>query len=155
MKLLSSVIAAAILSAILPAQGATTDPLKQIYRVSGVTDNGGAGNTGIATAINCTNLSSVTELIRFAIWQSDGSVIFNHSFVVNSRITFRVSTHATSVFEEVLLLPNVTIGAGIAIIHSTSLQVHCSAMIVDAAASVPQGIALHMVRVNPTPNTQE
>jgi hypothetical protein len=31
----------------------------------------------------------------------------------------------------------------------------CSAMIVDAATTVPQGIALHMQRFNPLDNTQE
>ena len=64
MKLLSSVVAIGVLSAIWPAQaqvrgeaGATaplavTDPLKIIYRVAGVFDTGSFPNAGVATAFS-------------------------------------------------------------------------------------------------------
>jgi hypothetical protein len=156
MKLLSSVVAAAILSAILPAQGATTDPLKTIYRVPGVRDNGGGAQTGVATSFFCSNLSSVPETIRFVVRSAAGTVVGDQSFQMPSLRTVTASTHETTLFSETLVLtPGSGIIQGMAVILSTSLNVHCSAMIVDAAATVPQGIALHMVRVNPAPNTQE
>jgi len=41
------------------------------------------------------------------------------------------------------------------VIASTTTFIFCSAMIVDAGASTPQGIALHLVRFNPMPGTTE
>jgi hypothetical protein len=66
-----------------------------------------------------------------------------------------VSTHGTAIFSDFALAPGTAINQGSAVIQSTSVNVHCSGMIVDAAATVPQGIALHMVRLNPAPGTQE
>jgi hypothetical protein len=48
-----------------------------------------------------------------------------------------------------------SINQGSAQIQATSLLVHCTAMIIDAAVQIPQGTALHMVRINPAPDTQE
>jgi hypothetical protein len=41
------------------------------------------------------------------------------------------------------------------VIAATSPNLVCSAMIVDAAAAVPNGIALHMQRRSPMRNSQE
>ena len=169
MKLVSSVVAVAILSVILPAQAqvrkgstqtaplATTDRLENIYRVSGVSDNGGAQSTGIATVFHCTNLSAETERLRFVVRADFGAVLADHSFNVPSLRTHTSGTHVVNLFtlDAPVLSPGIVLNQGFVDIHSTSLNVHCSAMIVDAAASVPQGIALHMVRVNPVKKTQE
>ena len=169
MKLVSSVVAVAILSAILPTQAqdrsrrapsavaplATTDPLKPIYRVSGVTNNGVA-NSGVATLFHCTSFSQVTETIRFVVRDFEGSKVGDQSVSVPSLFTRTAATHETNLFaEDKILTPGEPIFQGSAQISSTSLQVHCSAMIVDAASNGPQGIALHMVRLNPAGNTQE
>ena len=168
MKLLSFVVAVAIISAILPAQAqdragraqsagaplAITDPLKLIYRVSGVADNGGGANAGVATAFHCTNFSQVTETISFVVRNFDGTKKADQSFALASLATGTASTHITALFVDGPLATGL-INQGSAQIQSTSLQVHCSAMIVDAAATVPQGIALHMVRINPASNSQE
>ena len=44
---------------------------------------------------------------------------------------------------------------GSAVIASTTTKLFCSAMLVDASTSTPNGIALHMVRRNAFGNTME
>ena len=165
---ISSATALAILSAILPAQAqdranqpqttaplATTDPLKTIYRVSGIRDNGGLANAGVATSFHCTNFSSVPEKIRFFIRNFSAVQVADISRDVPAFRTHTASTHGTAAFnEDTFLAPGILIEQGSAVIQSTSLNVHCSAMIVDGAAAAV-GIALHMVRLNPAPGTQE
>ena len=52
--------------------------------------------------------------------------------------------------------PGETINQGSAEILATSIEVFCSAMIVDAAVNFPgEGVALHLVRFNAIPGTQE
>jgi len=174
MKFMSSIIALAMLVAILPAQAqqrpykegqapagvqplAVGDPLKIIYRISGVTDNGGGDAVGVATLIHCTNFGSVSETVKFIIKQWDGTVLKSRYTTIVSGNTRTAATHYTALFfEDLALTPNIVIGQGSAIIYATLPQmVFCSAMIVDAAATVPQGISLHMVRYNPATGTQE
>jgi hypothetical protein len=70
--------------------------------------------------------------------------------------TLTMSTHGTTVFfENYFLVPGIEIGQGSGHILATSNKIFCSAMIVDAAVAVPQGITLHMVRYDPVPGTQE
>ena len=140
MKLMSSVVVVAILSAILPTQAqeragrgsstgaplATTDPLKLIYRVSGVSDNGGAGNTGVATAFLCTNFSKVTETVRFVIRDFDGSKKSDQTYsAMSSFQTVTAATHNMVLFTLDANLATGTIFQGSAQIFSTSLHVHC------------------------------
>jgi len=40
-------------------------------------------------------------------------------------------------------------------IIATSKEIFCSAMIVDAVAAIPNGVALHMVRFNPAQGSVE
>jgi hypothetical protein len=49
----------------------------------------------------------------------------------------------------------VEIDQGAVVIDATESAVFCSAMIVDAAAIVPNGIELHLVRINPHPGSVE
>lgn len=135
---------------------ATTDPLKGIYRVSGVRDNGGAINTGVATSFHCTNFSTVTENIRYLILNFNGIVVADVTATVASFRTHTASTHGTVMFnEDAFLSTGTVIEQGFAIIQATSPKVFCSAMIIDAAAAVPNAVSLHMVRVSPVPGTQE
>jgi hypothetical protein len=169
---ISSATALAILSAILPAQAqdrrptqqpqanaplATTDPLKTIYRVSGLTDSGNVANVGVATTFHCTSFSTVPETIKFFIRRFDGAKVADIKRNLTAfGATHTASTHGINLFfDDTLLAPGIAIEQGSAVIQSTSLNVHCSAMIVDAASAAPQGIALHMVRLNPVPGTQE
>ena len=163
---ISSATAVAILSAILPAQAqdkprqanapfAITSPLKTIYRVSGLRDNGGGAELGVAASFHCTNFSAVPERIKFLIRDDDSTVRANVNFDLTAFRTWTASTHFTGVFAEDASLATGILNQGSAIIQSTSPNVHCSAMIVDAAAAVPEGIALHMVRFNPATGSQE
>ncbi len=165
MKYILSILALAALIAIPPVQAqqnasagrAVGDPQKLIYRIAGVRDSGDASNVGVATTIHCTNLSPVAETVRYVIRTAGGTVAANVSKTIDAGGTEAASTHFTAmVDEDGVLAPGVSINPGSAAIFATSPQkVFCSAMIVDAAATVPQGIALHMVRFNPITNTQE
>jgi hypothetical protein len=158
MKLASSIFVLTTLAAILPAQaqsGAVTDPLKIIYKVSGVNDTGDATNVGIATSFICTNFGNVEEKLRFLVREENGNATTKF-LNVGSGETVTASTHFTNVFsEDLTLTPGISIRQGAAAISATSVNVFCSAMIVDAASSSPNGIALHLVRFNPAPGTQE
>jgi hypothetical protein len=75
-------------------------------------------------------------------------------FPVAASATFTYSTHGTKLFSE-SFSPTGTINQGSALVRGTSPQISCSAMIEDAAASNPIGIALHMVRFNALSGSQE
>jgi hypothetical protein len=166
----ASLVAAALFVAILPAQAqqrpypegqapapkAVTDPLQVIYRISGVRDSGTGTHAGMATSFHCTSFSTVDEKIVFALRDFDGDVITQKSVTVEPQHTITASTHDTRVFtEDRLLSPGVVINQGSVRISATSTNIICSAMIVDASAAFPEGIALHLVRFNPIAGTQE
>ena len=67
MKISTIAIAAATLLTTIPAIAAADDPLKVIYKVSGVIDSGSASFTGIATVFFCTNFSNVPEVVRISL----------------------------------------------------------------------------------------
>jgi hypothetical protein len=165
MKYILSIFALATLVAIPSVQAqqhafagrAVGDPQKLIYRIAGIRDTGDAANVGVATTIHCTNFSLVAETVRYLLKRTNGDVVANVSKTIDAGGTEAASTHFTAmVDEDGVLAPGVSINPGSAFIFTTSPQkVICSAMIVDAAATVPQGISLHMVRFNPITNTQE
>ena len=155
MKTRSSLFAVAMLTAIQPVHAATTDPLRTVYRIAGVADNGAVTHSGIATSFHCTSFSRVNETIRFVIRNASGTVVGDVSPTITGNDTVTVSTHLTNVFVDAAAASFDIIAQGSAIIQSTTLNITCSAMIVDAATTVPQGIALHMQRFNPLPDTQE
>jgi hypothetical protein len=65
-----------------------------------------------------------------------------------------VSTHPTTIFIESNLATG-TFSQGTTAIAATSINVICTAMIVDAASASPIGIALRGIRFNPIPGAQE
>src|SRR5262245_44522918 len=131
-----------------PASAATTDPEIIIYRGSGVADNGGAAGTGTATVFHCTNVSTVTENVRFVIRNFNSVIAANQVFPVSSHQTQTAVTHLTNLFGGAVLSPGTSILGGVAIAATTS-NVFCTARTVDASAGVPSGIILPMVRFNP------
>jgi len=153
MKLVVSVVAIAMLAvASLPAQAAQ----EPIYRASGVRDSGGAAGVGVATAIHCTNFDTTAATVRVRIRNFNGQVVGDSSVNIASRNTNTFVTHDTLLFfDNTNLSAGTVIDQGSLIVTSNSLEVICSAMIVDAASSAPQGIALHLVRSNPLPGTEE
>ena len=174
MKHRSSIVALATLITVLPAQAQQTpnregrapvvvhplavgDPLKLIYRISGVRDTGQATNVGVATTIHCTNFGSVSERVKYLVKGTTGDILANVTHTIGGGRTIAASTHFTAlVNEEVNLTPGVIINPGSVTVSASSTEkIFCSAMIVDAASTVPQGIALHMVRFNPREGTEE
>jgi hypothetical protein len=142
----------------LPSAGgqSTSSPLNLIYAVSGVTDNGGGINAGTATVIHCSNASTVGESLRIVVRFFDGTVVNDVTFTVFSAHTFTASTHNTALFaEDTSMSPGVIILSGLAFIFSTTQFMFCTAMMVDAAATTPNGISLHMVRFSPVAGTSE
>jgi hypothetical protein len=126
--------------------------LRTIYVASGVTDSGGADNTGVATSFHCTNVSGATAQIRFMLLNFDGTVAAPPITVnVGHGVTHTKSTHGAVQTEDLPhLAPGVVIDQGVVNIESNQSAVFCSAMIVDAS-NVINGNALHLTRVNPDP----
>ena len=89
------IIAVAAIALALPAHGAVGDAEQILYRVSGVRDNGGADNTGVATSFHCTNFSGVFETIRFVIRGANATVLANTALGLNHLETGTMSTHPT------------------------------------------------------------
>jgi hypothetical protein len=129
--------------------------LTPIYRITGIRDNGGAPQAGIATVFHCSNPTGVTQQVRFVVRGFTNSLVANATFSILLGGTFSVGTHDTLLFFEDGLLATGIVGQGRGTIDATSPLVHCTAMIVDAATAIPNGIELNMVRLNPAPGTME
>ena len=126
-----------------------------IYRASGVFDNGGFPRTGPATVVHCTNFDLAAATVQFRIWQFNGITVADQKATLASRETFTVTTKDTNMFYDNLNLNTGLVNQGSLIINATSQEVKCSAMLVNAATGEPAGVALHLVRSNPSPGTQE
>jgi dihydrodipicolinate synthase/N-acetylneuraminate lyase len=157
MEFIRSMIAALALAIVLPAaaDAATTDPEVIIYRFPGVVDDGDS-NAGMATIFNCTNFSGTTETLRFATRSTSGTLIGNVTVSIQHLATKTASTHNTLAFtDDTLVLQIAMLGQGTTAIAATSINIVCTAMIVDAANAKPVGIALRGIRFNPAPGSQE
>jgi hypothetical protein len=152
-------VAAIALAAALaqPAAAITFPSLTTIYVGSGVTSGDALGPSGTATSFHCTNVSGVTATIRYLVLQPDGALAGSISRTAAHGATITASTHETIVFNDSAneISQGIAIEQGGVNIESTQSGVFCTAMIVDAAAGVPAGIDLHLVRVNPHPGTVE
>jgi len=142
-----------------PAAAVTFPTLTTIYVASGVTDSGSAAETGVATVFSCSNVSGLIASVRFLFLRADGSSAGNINYTtgagtaINHGVTRIAATHATALFAGASI--SGVIAHGVVNIESTQSAVFCTGMIVDAAATVPNGIDLHLVRVNPHPGTVE
>jgi len=156
MKSIQQVIAAAAIAAGLsaPASAATTDPEIVIYRFPGVRDNGGAQNTGVATAFHCTNFSGALEQVRFVTRLTDSTLVSNQTLFVGHLQTPTAMTHLTAAY----LGANLATGPvvqGTTAISATSINIICTAMTIDASTAAPLGVALRGIRFSPIPGSQE
>jgi hypothetical protein len=148
---------AALAFAVVPVQPAdaiTFSKLTTIYVGSGVFDSGDATGSGVATVIHCSNVSGVSTNVRVLVLNMIGDVegALTQTLLHGETRTF--STHATSLFVDDGLNTG-AVAQGVVNVEATNSAVFCTAMIVDAAATVPNGIDLHLVRVNPHPGTVE
>ncbi len=134
----------------------TTDPLLGIYGASGLRDSGGTSATGVATSFHCTNKRAVSEKLVIQLRNCNGAAITTQEFTLGSYRTFTMSTHATAAFsEDSILSAGRIINQRFAKIWSTTPNVFCSAMVIDAAAAAPIGVSLHLARSNAPAGIEE
>jgi len=156
MKVVRWMTAVATIASVLSVQaqdralGAVGNAEVILYRFPGVLDSGGL----TATAFHCTNFSGVMETIRIVVRDQNAGVVANASFNVPHLQTITVVTHPVILYAAAILFTG-GISQGTAAIAATSTSLVCTAMTIDAASGSPQGIALHGVRFNPIPGTQE
>jgi len=167
----SAFVAVGLLAAILPVQAqqqrsypegaapqpeAVGDPLQRLYRISGVRDSGNGAEVGQATSFHCSSVSTVNETLVIRVRDFNGAIVGARSITIGPNRTRTLSTHFTRMFfEDATVSPGEVINQGSAEILATSIQVFCSAMIVDAEVNLPEGIALHLVRFNAISGSQE
>ena len=152
-------LTAVALAALAQPAAATTFPtLTTIYVGAGVINtNHVATDQGLATSFHCTNVSGLTATVRYLVLHSVGTVAGSITREVPHGATTTASTHGTFLFvdDTNAIIPGTIVFQGGVNIESTQSGVFCTAMILDAAAGVPNGIDLHLVRVNPHPGTVE
>jgi hypothetical protein len=153
-KYLAAIALAAALAH--PASATTFPSLTTIYIGSGVRDDGGGANTGVATIFMCSNVSGLSAQVRFLVLTSGGLVLGQHTRTMAHGRTFTAATHLTATFFDDVDLGFGSVGQGVINIEATQSGVFCTAAVVNAdAADAAQGIPLHLVRVNPHPGTVE
>ena len=150
MKAIQSIMVLAALGCAAPVSAATTDPEVIIYRVSGVIDI----NSDLATSFHCTNFSGVPETLRIVVRQAAGGVVANAAVTVPHLNTAVMSTRDVAVLDDSTLATG-PLGGGTAAIAATSRNFTCTAMVIQTHVINAVGIALHMTRFNPIPDTQE
>jgi len=155
MKAIYWTIAAASFACAELVHAGINDPEVIIYRGAGVVDTGGGDFSGNATAFHCTNFSGVNENIRFVLRNSNGGLLANTAFTVPHLNTGTVVTKQTGLFAHNSNLNTGVVQQGTVAIAATSINVTCTAMLVQASTNNPEGIRLHMTRFNPIPATQE
>ena len=133
---------------------AVSGPSQVIYIFPGVTDNGGASFAGIATAVHCFSFSPSQEEIQYVVRKNDGTIAANVSETVNQFQTITVATHGINIYS-VFVLGTGSILQGVIGITATSTNIVCTAQVIDASATVPNGIDLHGTRFNPIAGSQE
>src|SRR5262249_39598266 len=118
--------------------------------------NGFPSNMGRATAFHCTNFSGVPEIIRIAVRDLDGNLVSNFPATTAHLQTKTFTTHITLVYPATQLnLATGVVLLGTAAIAATSINVVCTAVSIDASLTTLQGYALHGIRFNPPPGSQE
>ena len=157
-KTLLAVCAAASAAIAAPASATTFPSLTTIYIITGVKDSGDAMNVGVATAIQCSNVSGVTTSIRFQVLNFTGAVLASvtHNNVGHGD-TIEHSTHSTNAYtnESTNLIPGTALSSGVLNIESLQSGVFCTAAIIDASAAAPDGVSPHIIRINPHPGSVE
>jgi hypothetical protein len=154
MKAIQWIIVAAALACTGPVLAGIGDPEVIIYRFPGVRDNGGADNTGVATAFHCTNFSGSPEIIRYVTRSAGGTLLSNIEGIINHLETQSVSTHNTVAYNDVTLATG-AVAQGTTAIAATSINIICTAETIDASAATPIGIARRGIRFSPVPGSQE
>jgi hypothetical protein len=148
-------VAAAPVAMSVGAHAGINDPLQVLYAFSGVSDNGGLGNAGVATSIHCTNVGGAAEKLQFVALDVFANPKANMSINLNSGETRTASTHFTALYSESVNLTTGTLNQGVVVVLGTSTAFTCTGQVLDASAAVPNGFNLHPMRFNPHPGTIE
>ena len=137
-----------------PASAITFPSLTTIYIGSGVRDDGGGNDIGVATTFNCSNVSGVSAQVRFLVLAVNGTIEASETLTIPHGATRTTSTHAEATFASDSFLNTGIVAQGVVNIESTQSGVFCNAMITNAAVA-GNGITMPLVRVNPHPGTVE
>jgi hypothetical protein len=156
MKAIHSIIAAAVLAFVQPAQAATSDPEVIIYRFPGFRGSGVLGGSD-ATLFHCTNFSGMPENIRFVTRERNATLVSNVVVTIAHLETKTVGTKFALSYSVDVFLPLASIGdnQGSTAIAATSTNIGCTAMAMDANVPAPNGVSLRGIRFNPVPGSQE
>jgi len=147
-------IAAAPLAGAIPAHAQTPNQL--LYLFSGLTDNQDfATGASIASVIHCSNFSGQTAAVQFVVDYTLGLQAANKTILISNLETITAATKDTLMYLEDLYLNTGALTQGFALVVASSPYIVCTAQVVDAKALVPVGIALHGLRFNPIPGSQE
>lgn len=133
---------------------AASDALKVIYRVPGVRSQGSTDNAGAVTTFICSNYSDTNEKIALWFVRKGYPTPIKFEVLMLPRSTDVFSTKDTNSFGQYVLAMG-DLSRTMAIILSSTTNLHCTAMIHNAATYVPVGIDLHMVRFNAHPGSVE
>jgi hypothetical protein len=134
------------------ASAVTFPSLTTIYIGTGIRDDAGDGNAGIATVFNCTNVSGVSVDVRFLVLTFNGAIVASHLQRISHGDTDTVSTDVTAIFSDGSVLDTGSVNQGAVNIESTESAVFCTATMVDDARGFTE---IPLVRVNPHPGTME
>ena len=152
-KSLLTLAVAATVTAATPAASITFPSLTTIYVAAGVEDSG-AFSTNTALAVFCSNVSGQTANVRFLILNSSGGVELNATRTLDHGEAKTIATQNIASIGEEALLTGAIVG-GTLNIESTQSGVFCTAYLMDTDTSGPNGVALHLVRINPHPGAVE
>jgi hypothetical protein len=98
----------------------------------------------------------LTERIRFVLRNFNNAIVGNVTNDVGHLSTLTKATHGTVNVEDLPhLTPGVGVSQGTLAIAATSRDVMCMALVTDAAAATPNGVALRGIRLNPATGSQE
>lgn len=151
--LLGSIALTAIPAA--PALAGIDDPFQVLYIFPGARDNGGAAGAGVATVIHCFSFSSTSEILQYTVRDFNGTLKANLTQGIASLGTETATTHDNVVYFTNLALNTGVIGQGTIGVSATSTNIVCTGQVMDASASVPNGVDLHAVRFNPISGSAE
>ena len=153
--LLLGLIASVSTALVAETHAAVGDPLLTLYLFPGVVDSGGAAFGGNATAVSCTNFSGVNETINFQVREFDGTLKANASTTIGQAVTITAATKDTGLLTENVLLNTGVVAQGALGVLATSRNMVCTAVVLQASITNPEGYNLHGLRFNPIPGTQE
>lgn len=148
-----SLAATTISAQALLVSAASAAPWKTIYIVPGVINAGADNDSGPATSFHCTNYSGASTDVRVLVYAYSAGLQGSMSYHISNNSTIAFATKPTFMSEVFITNPgNIQ---GHAVIQSRVTAVYCSAFVFPANAFAATGIGLHMVRLNPEPNTVE